>query len=362
MIEIQLDDARIYLPSDIAFAYNPYFMTFDFRDSGYAKGATVEVEVYDNSYHGNGEMYTTFDVQLYGGYAQMDISPYLHAPFLGKAKYTNIFPTSHEMILVIRERDTQDEAEFAIVVIYGAMARGERFNASRLVTLWKNYPQVVSYFAPAGTKVYLQADDQEPFLNQDYMTYEINNYDNNISPSPMQESGQIVIMPEDGVQSSFAMQYDGSFSGIDDATIINIKVDDREQCDDCIFLRWLDAHGFWQYWLFSLTEVQLADAVVGSALTFLAGGTYPYYVTRNIGKEVVKQVTAVAPNVTKEDWNFLVTIKGSVDVCAFDTATQTWVPVNVTAEKASWKSDNTSAHYQDFVIKVVYPTQQQQRL
>lgn len=118
----------------------------------------------------------------------------------------------------------------------------------------------------------------------------------------------------------------------------------------------------WQHWLFKIGEVGVSDVVVGGALIFLTGTTYPYYTTRNISKSIVKQVAVCAPSVNRERWDFLSTIKGSVNVCAYDTTSQSWMPVDVAVENAVWREGANAPVLQDFAVKVIFPTIQHQKL
>ena len=356
-------DGQMTAPDNgVVFGFNPCFLTF----SGVTSVDTIYLDFSDCSENGGGEFLGRMKVHLLNGYAHVDISAYLRAGFGGRAKGTDIFRTSSRVAVQIGDRINLEE-ELEYTVVYGAMLPGEVFNATRSVRLWSAYPQVVSYFLPQPSEatLYIQRDEKMPELAllMQWQEAMIDNYDNSAGTAPMQKSGQIIISPKsESTMTSFAMQFDGSFTGIDGNTIINITVDDRPQCDDHIFLRWLDKWGFWQYWLFKIGSVEVTDAVVGSALTFLTGTTYPYYATRNIGKSLVKQVSACATNLTEEEWQMLSTIKGSVNVCAFDTASQSWVPVNVAAGASAWKMGNQSSHRQDFPLKVVFPTIQTQRL
>ena len=356
MREFELYGGYLIAPDEVVFAFNPCFLHL--RDMSKQQ---VTIIITDASMGGDGQLVARIVLQLCDRSADVDISAYLRSAFAGIGKRTDTFKASTNLQVSI------GDVYFTLTVIYGAMLPGEVFNTSRSVRLWSAYPQVVSYFLPQPSEatLYIQRDEQMPeqVLMMQWQEAMIDNYDNSVGTAPMQKSGQIIISPKsESTMTSFAMQFDGSFTGIDGNTIINITVDDRPQCDDHIFLRWLDKWGFWQYWLCKIGSVEVSDAVVGSALTFLTGTTYPYYATRNIGKSMVKQVSACATNLTEEEWQMLATIKGSVNVCAFDVASQSWVPVNVAAGASAWKMGNQSLHRQDFPLKVVFPTIQTQRL
>jgi hypothetical protein len=367
MTNYSVFDGQMTAPENgVVFGFNPCFLTF----SGVTSVDTILLDFSDCSEYGGGEVLGRMKVHLLNGYAHVDISTYLRAEFGGRAKGADIFRTSSRVAVQIGDGESLEE-ELEYTVVYGAMLPGEVFNASRSVRLWSAYPQVVSFFHGSqyneDVEIYLQKDRNEPqqwqLPQSDFYDAMISNYDNQAEEEPMQESGQIIIYPSSATTlTTFTMQFDGSFTAIEGETIININVDNRPQCDDHIFLRWLDKWGFWQYWLCKVGEVQMTDTVVGSALTFLTGTTYPYYATRNIGKSLVKQVTACATNLTDEEWQMLSTIKGSINVCAFDTASQSWVPVNVAAGASVWKMGNQASHRQDFPMKIVFPTIQTQRL
>lgn len=355
MREFELYDGYITVPDEVVFAFNPCFLHL--RDISEQK---VTIIITDASMGGDGQQLARIVLQLYGSSADVDISAYLRSAFAGIGKRTDTFRPSANLKVSI------GTVSFTLSVVYGAMLPGEVFNPSRTVRLWSAYPQIVPFYSFAGDTIIVQKDDAPgtEYLNSgEPGRGNFEQYDNYNESTPMTKDGQIAIRPaSDGQASTFSMEFDGTFTGIEGMTIINIEVDDRPQCDDHIFLRWLDKWGVWQYWLCKIGNVEVSDAVVGSALTFLTGTTYPYYATRNIGKSLVKQVTACATNLTDEEWQMLSTIKGSINVCAFDIASQSWVPVNVSAGASAWKMGNQANHRQDFPMKVVFPTIQTQRL
>lgn len=370
MTEYPILEGKMIAPENgVVFSFNPCMLTF----SGITSVDRVNLSFQDNAVGGSGKVYGTMWVYLHDGAAQVDVSAYLRAEFAGKAKGADVFKTSCNMAVNIGDGASTDYEVLEYTVIYGAMLPGEVFNPSRIVKMWSAYPQLVSFYhngiaTENPDRIYIQRDNEEPEpwqqLNQEelFNPY-ISNYDNAVQYDPMQERGQIVLYrSSDTTLTTFTMQFDGTFTGIGDNTIINIEIDNRPQCDDHIFLRWLDKWGFWQYWLYKVGEIQVTDAVVGDAITLLTGTTYPYYATRNIGKSLVKQVTACASSVTAEEWDFLSGIKGSVNVCAFDIASQSWIPVNIAAGSSAFKHGNQSNRLQDFIVKIVYPTTQTQRL
>ena len=353
MREFELYDGYLIAPDEIVFAFNPCFLRL--RDISEQR---VTIMINDASMGGDGHQVARISLQLYDRSADVDISAYIRSEFAGIAKRTDTFKPSANLSVSI------GTVSFTMTVIYGAMLPGEVFNPSRTVRLWSAYPQIVPFFSYAGEYIFIQKDDQPgtEFLNGGYLG-NFEQYDNTHESTPMTESGQIVLRPaSEELASTFSMEFDGTFTGVEGRTIINIEVDNRPQCEDHIFLRWLDKWGFWQYWLCKIGSIELSDAVVGSALTFLTGTAYPYYATRNIGKSMVKQVSACATNLTEDEWKMLCTIKGSINVCAFDTASQSWVPVNVAAGASAWKIGSQAPYRQDFPLKVVFPTIQTQRL
>lgn len=337
------------IPDEVAFAFNPYLVSI----TGMSNSDTAYVQVHDDT--GNQiEQIASIKMDAYNGKASVDISAYLRR--FSDTKGTGVFSTMKYMEVYVLINGTAIVSRASMRIVYGAMFPGEVFNPSRRVKLWRSYPQIVSFYHPGNAKVYIQNDDSEPTLWKTTTSAAISNY---TPPSgEFLRSGQIVVYASQSNSSTFTMQFDGTFTG-DDATIINIDVDRRPQCDDHIFLRWLDKLGFWQYWLFAIGQTEISDAVVGEAVAFLTGTTYPYYASRNIGKNLVKSVTVCAANVTKEEWEMISSIKGSVNVCAYDTSSKTWLPVNVSASTNVWKR---GAYLQDFLIKVIYPTMQTQRL
>jgi hypothetical protein len=345
----------ITTPDELCFAFNPCFLQIE--------GVTHTLDLTIDFYV-EGVKDSSATLALYGGKASLEASAYLRAGFTGKAVGTEIFSTTQ------RAEARVDGVTIPFCVIYGSMFVGDIFNPSRTIRLWSNYPQVISFYHPhvnsGEAEVYIQRDKEEPHV-LDLPSGEekagITNYDNKASLFPMVHSGQLVVFSDkETTKTTFSMQFDGTFTGIEGNIIINVDVDNAPQCDDHIFLRWLDKWGMWQYWLFKIGEVGVSDVVVGGALVFLTGTTYPYYTTRNISKSIVKQVAVCAPSVNRERWDFLSTIKGSVNVCAYDTTSQSWMPVDVAVENAVWREGANAPVLQDFAVKVIFPTIQHQKL
>lgn len=352
MRDYVVGNISITVPDRVTFAYNPCIIYVGGVGTG-----KVTMYVYDEE----GRSIAYISTYAINGSVSVDISAYLRSVYSGKNKGTEAFETSAEVSVYVAG------TTIPFTVIYGSMHPGETFNPSRNVRLWKAYPQKISVFLPdpSGYRVYTQADSaslvetlvygwNKPMITQ--MGY-----------SNASKSAQIVVRPKDnGVsESTFTMEFDGTFSETKEgegSTIVNITIDSTPQSDSDIFVRWLDKWGFWQYWLFKAGAIELADAVVGEAIAFLTGTTYPYYASRNIGRSLVKSVKVCAPSVTREEWDFLSTIKGSVNVSAYDIVSQVWIPVSISAESHTWKRGMQEQHLQDYAMRIIYPTVQTQRL
>jgi hypothetical protein len=180
---------------------------------------------------------------------------------------------------------------FDVTAIWGAMNIGEQFDAPRTVVHFTKYPFTVTIF--------------------DQMI-------KHVSPSDVPEYVKVV----------------------------------EDDSEDGIYLRWIDRHGFYQYWLFQEGSNENKSEEYGERLMEnFYGSKYGYYgVSRIQGKTTEGTKKACASLVSKEVFNMLLSIHSSPLVDMY--VDETWVPVGIKADTAV----DSGEHLQDFEITVILPT------
>lgn len=179
---------------------------------------------------------------------------------------------------------------FELIVIWGAMNIGEQFNAPRTITHFTKYPFTVTVFD--GKIKHLSVSD----------------------------------VPE----------------------YIKVIEDDSEEG---VYLRWIDRHGFYQYWLFQEGINESKSEEFGERLVDnFYGSQYGYYgVGRIQGKNMEGSKKACAPLVSREVFYMLLSIHSSPLVDMYVDGA--WVPVSIEAGAAT----DSGEDLQDFEITIVLP-------
>lgn len=179
---------------------------------------------------------------------------------------------------------------FDLTVIWGAINIGEQFNAPRTVTHFTKYPFTVTVFD--GKIKHLSVSD----------------------------------VPE----------------------YIKVIEDDSEEG---VYLRWIDRHGFYQYWLFQEGINESKSEEFGERLLDnFYGSQYGYYgVGRIQGKNMEGTKKACAPLVSREVFYMLLSIHSSPLVDMYVDGA--WVPVSIEAGTAT----DSGEDLQDFEITIVLP-------
>ena len=137
---------------------------------------------------------------------------------------------------------------------------------------------------------------------------------------------------------------------------ITVEYDD---CTNGVYLRWIDKHGFYQYWLFGYSQKELSSDEYGERLykDFESNDSIGHYgVSRMQGMTMEQSEKLCASLVDEEYYDMLSTIIGSPIIDMYVDGT--WVPVRVEGTNLAKKSD----HLQDFEITVLLPDIITQRL
>lgn len=193
-------------------------------------------------------------------------------------------------LIKVKVTTSSSEFDFQMTGIWGAINIGEKFNQPRTVTWFSKFPFTVTIF-------------------------------------------------------------DGSIKHVDVVEVPDtVKiVENDSECG--VYLRWIDRHGFYQYWLFQEGENENKSEEYGERLyDNFSDGQYSYYgVSWMQGKTLEKSFKVCAPLVNKDTFGMLLSVHSSPLVDMYENGT--WIPVNVSAATTV---DNGN-DLQDFEITVIMP-------
>lgn len=315
----------ITYPDETCFAFNPQIITID--------NLTGSVIFYVGDYSDMRDPIS--------GKVSIDISEYLRS--LLRFDYATR-PNSKNIHVQI---DVDSPTfEFYINVIWGAMNIGEVFNPSRTVTMFRNFPSTISIYSNGEINVRY---DAEKYTSVEVEKTGLLHKDFSKLFKDAKEFGMIKILNTPEAPSTFQYTFDRTFKPLpDDAVLIKVLFND---CTKGIYLRWLDRHGFLQYWLFQEGDLTGQSSNEGEQLNVdYSNIKYVYNgMSRYQGKTYQTTRKACATLVERETFNMLSSIHSSPIVDMY--IDENWIPVNIVAGSFT---DN-GADLQDFEIQITMP-------
>lgn len=303
-----------------------------------------------------------------------DLSFYMQSAFdateFGKIDYQSSIPQdsqlgrlfSVEVDMYTSDSTIGESFQFNTFIIWGAMKVGERYNGDRILTWFRNLPFTVGmYTAGAGT-VSVTADGQvlPSIILSDRKVY-------NLTLQGIDANRDVVLnLPGTSTGASvFDNTFDFTFHALTNvAANVRLLVD---ECTDGIYLRWINRHGFYCYWLFKRGDESKQIANDGE---FIRNNMQDYnYVNGYHGGSGRKQrkteentLLVCAPLVDSETFDFLFQLALSpiVDMYAGKNVNgvDSWKAVNVSVGNFN----KTRAVLQDFVATIILPETRVQSL
>lgn len=325
----KIGSITIDYPDELCFAFNPQYVA-----------VTTSVDV-TTTISGNGKEYKD-KRSPFNGKARIDISSYLRSLFSidNKELVTSTLAT-------VNIETNESVFTFTTNCIWGAINIGEVFNAGRKVTWFHKFPFTFSMYIPAGSSLRTRFDRNK------YSSIDAGTGVVNLLPSDIfQDAKDMAVFRLDTGDSDggvFAMTFDYTFKKVGDGTVINHLIIDDSECG--VYLRWIDRHGFYQYYLFKNGDKVSQSANEGELiyqdhndLNFTYDG-----VSRYQGKTMKNTIKACATLVDKDAFNMLSTLHSSPLIDLYIDGN--WVPVNIVAGSFT----NTGADLQDFEIQITMP-------
>lgn len=277
-----------------------------------------------------------------GGKVSIDISEYIRA-WMGVTQ-TDI-PSGYSLSLSVIIGGQTFYA--TLKPIWGAINIGEVFNPSRTVTMFRKFPSTITLFSPVGDNVKVRYDENV-YANL-LIGSGLRHWDFNEEFKDAKDFGMIKILNTPEAPSTFQFSFDRTFKRIpDDAVFIKVLFDDS---DKGIYIRWIDRHGFLQYWLFQEGDLTGKSSNQGELLNVeYRDERYDYYgMNRYQGKTYQMTLKACAPLVDKDTFKMLSTLHSSPIVDMY--IDEKWIPVNIVAGSFIY----SGADLQDFEIQITMP-------
>ena len=315
----------------------------------------------------------TYSVEAFADSCIMDYREYVQALFDGisfgnidysrESQKSNLGATFN-MSVKVKNSDGSDLATFSYTTFYvwGAMRAGETWNGRKKLTWFTHFPFSFGIYMSEADDLLVYADGRitsklieldgqgiyeitSKVLKAGAKSYSIKDYGGKIQ------------------QATFDTTFDFTFylkTSSMYTELASIKADNTEKG---IYLRWVDRHGFYRYWLFTQGDESRA---ISSDTSFLRNnlGEYDDTIFGYLGANVRRQgyvredtIPLCAPLVDSETFDFLQDLTSSPVVDMY-LGSNKWQSVTIKAGTYT----KTTAELQDFVCNLVINNTQIQQL
>lgn len=320
---------EVVYPSEMAFAFNRNLIVVSGINGVMRFTVTDGTKSYD-------------DVrEPYDGLVRMDISKYLQM-FFDREELAQ--KANREVDVTIRSGS--EAFHFSMLVIWGVVNVGERFNTDLTLRWFKNLPFELDLFVPGNIESLFGRYDREPYEKMDHTAGIMR-----VSPIelfPDAEDKAVITETFGERTSTFDDSFDYTFFNYDNYIRTTLIVDDTT-CGT--YLRWLDRHGFIRYYLFKDGDESYKHANYGDGYdTDFNDGEYHHYdVKRPRGKTMQRTRKLCAPLSEAYERNTILSLLSSPLVWWYVDGI--WCPVNIVTGTHTLTGENL----QDFEIQLEYP-------
>lgn len=359
-------------PDAIGFAFNPCLVIARLNGTS----DTVKSMSVTLSDEGGQEVRETRDG--FGSYCFADVREYVQDFFdtneFGELDYslsaqkTKLGKKIHLQVSVETRGGTSISREFDVFYIWGALKAGgqEVYNAFRTMTWFKGFPFTFGVYADGASAV---------LLSRDGVASEAVNLTEqgvwNVRISDTEAKRFIMVSDCSGTlaEATFDNTFDLTFRMSGGGVFTQkVKINVIDDVSEGIYLRWIDRHGFYQYYLFKQGN---ESRKVQSDGEFLRNNLLAYDMTYGFvggnGRQQMKSredtIPVCAPLVDDETFESLFDLTTSPVVDLYmgydENGQPRWLAVNIQA--GTYVKDE-KAKLQDFVCNVVMPEMQIQKL
>lgn len=314
----------------------------------------------------------TYSVEAFADNCIMDYREYVQALFdgisFGNIDYTKVSQQSKlgsvfNISVKVKNSEGSDIATFSYTTFYvwGAMRAGETWNGFKRLTWFTHFPFSFGLYTNAASQILVGFEGAPNKLVKPGIAGIVD-----ISASVLPNKARYWnIYDYDGKieQGTFTDVFDLTFAmavGGKQSLLARIERNDTEKG---IYLRWVDRHGFYRYWLFTQGDESRA---ISSDTSFMRNnlGEYDDTIFGYLGANGRRQgysredtIPLCAPLVDSETFDFLQDVASSpvVDMYLGDN---NWQSVTIKAGTYT----KTTAELQDFVCNLVINNTQIQQL
>lgn len=367
--EIKVNDVTICEYRTVVFAFNPNYVFIHKPTGSTATKATIGVSV-------TGGISKQIEVPLYESINKVYISKLIQVVCFSDTNFdTDTRWKSFTLSVTIGDLTGSADVQ----AVWGVLQFGERWNdigafnydASRAYFVrnarwFKNFPFTMEvYLSDDGYYREYICDGQHigdiPVEVRPTAYGQIWELDPTLLTNPeINQSAVFRFFFEDGI---FNEPFSTEFIEFNVACIeVNLKVDERKEG---VYLRWIDTHGFIQYWLFYLAQESDKNTLGDKIPAELEYDLQDYGVAyRTTGKTLEKTLKCAAQALNEEEYNLVLSVVSSplVDMYVGKSVNDDdlWQPVTI---NATTNTRNLKKHgLWDVGIEVVLPTTKTQEL
>lgn len=210
--------------------------------------------------------------------------------------------------------------KFTIPTIWGALQIGETYTQHKKLTYFKEYPFTIPLFLPAKLDVY--------FDGVYYKTLDKGKYNIDINDLPNIKN---ISAFGTEMRSIFDLTFDSTFQPEKVLIPQNISIEiNNDNClTDGVYLRWINKHGEYNYYLFRQTttanEIKDLDVTFDDSYrTVDYTNKYHNAITKSIGKQFTQTIKLFASLVNAETYSFLIDMLQSPVVDMYFKDVDSW--------------------------------------
>ena len=314
----------------------------------------------------------TYSVEAFADNCIMDYREYVQALFdgisFGNLDYTKVSQQSNlgaefNISVKVKNSEGSDLAAFSYTTFYvwGAMRAGETWNGHKKLTWFTHFPFTFGFYLNTASQILVGyegapnklvktgiagiVDINTSVLPNKARYWNIYDYDGNIELGTFDNSFDLTFSLTTGGKQSLLLRID------------------RDDTESGIYLRWIDRHGFYRYWLFTQGDESRA---ISSDTSFVHNnlGEYDDTIFGYLGANGRRQgygredtIPLCAPLVDSETFDFLQDLASSPVVDMY-LGGDKWQSVTIKAGTYT----KTTAELQDFVCNIVINNTQIQQL
>lgn len=352
-------EVTLKYPDEVGFAFNPCLLIAEGSDIA-RMAITMKTSDTDKS----SVSYDSFD----GGKCYADVREYVQTYFdsmeFGSLDYTKVTKTKMGISLsfvvdVVKNDGTSIEFTFEVFYIWGALKEGgqETYNGYRTLTWFRGFPFSFGIFSLGGSLLFCRDGVPQRFENTDGKgVYNVPL----LSTDNCERFYTIMDCTGAFVEVTFDKTFDMTFryTGGGEKTE-KVKINVVDGYDEGYYLRWIDRHGFYCYYLFKAGEESRKTTADDSfsrnnLLAYDMSYGYQGYTGRQQQMSREDTIPVCAPSVDSDTYDMLFDLATSpcVDLYAGEVDGEPkWIAVTIQA--GTYKK--STAVLQDFTCNIVMP-------